>query len=101
MKIKTLLKTIVLSSLTLCCGLSFACCNSGEGNTNETTGAATSVTLPSVNPLVKHDTENKVGYQLEMPEEGDTIAILHTSMGDITWRFFPERASTTTQFSTV
>ena len=92
MKIKSILKTILLSSLTLCCGLSFACCNSGEGNTNETTGAATSVTLPSVNPLVKNDTEHKVGYQLEMPKEGDTIAILHTSMGDITWRFFPENA---------
>lgn len=31
-------------------------------------------------------------YQLQNPEEGDTIAILHTSMGDITVRFFPEEA---------
>ena len=88
MKIKTILKTILISSLTLCCGLSLACCNSGEGNTQGTTDAG----LPSVNPLVKNDTEHKIGYQLEMPEEGDTIAILHTSMGDITWRFFPENA---------
>ena len=96
MKIKRILKTVLLSSLTLCCGLSLACCNGGttttSGDTEGTTGAATSVTLPSVNPLVKNDTEHKVGYQLEMPEEGDTIAILHTSMGDITWRFFPENA---------
>ena len=88
MKIKSILKTILISSLTLCCGLSLACCNSGEGNTQGTTDAG----LPSVNPLVKNDTEHKIGYQLEMPEEGDTIAILHTSMGDITWRFFPENA---------
>lgn len=92
MKIKTILKTVLLSSLTLCCGLSLACCNSGTGDTEGTTGAASSINLPSVNPLVKNDTEHKVGYQLEMPKEGDTIAILHTSMGDITWRFFPENA---------
>ncbi|MBQ7385748.1 MAG: peptidylprolyl isomerase [Ruminococcus sp.] len=92
MKIKRILKTVLLSSLTICCGLSFACCNSGTGDTEGTTGAASSVTLPSVNPLVKNDTEHKIGYQLEMPAEGDTIAILHTSMGDITWRFFPENA---------
>jgi len=94
MKIKTILKTVLLSSLALCCGLSLTCCNSG--NTGETdpsaTGAASSVTLPSVNPLVKNDTEHEIGYQLEMPDDGDTIAILHTSMGDITWRFFPENA---------
>lgn len=96
MKIKTILKTVLLSSLTLCCGLSFACCNGGDatpsGDTEGTTGAASSVVLPSVNPLVKNDTDHKIGYQLEMPKEGDTIAILHTSMGDVTWRFFPENA---------
>ena len=26
------------------------------------------------------------------PKDGEQIAILHTSMGDITWRFFPENA---------
>lgn len=96
MKIKKILKTVLLSSLTLCCGLSLACCSGGttttSGDSESTTGAASSVTLPSVNELVKKDTEHKVGYQLEMPKEGDTIAILHTSMGDITWRFFPENA---------
>lgn len=95
MKIKKILKTVLLSSITLCCGLSLVCCNGGttpSGDNEGTTGAASSVTLPSVNSLVKKDTEHKVGYQLEMPEVGDTIAILHTSMGDITWRFFPENA---------
>ncbi len=94
MKIKTILKTVLLSSLTLCCGLSLACCTSGEGDTKGTTGAASSVTVvrPDPNPSLKKDTEHKVGYQLEKPQEGETIAILHTSMGDITWRFFPENA---------
>lgn len=31
-------------------------------------------------------------YQFTMPEEGDEIAIIHTSMGDITMRFFPDEA---------
>ena len=32
------------------------------------------------------------GFQLEMPSAGDTVAILHTSMGDISIRLFPEAA---------
>ena len=36
--------------------------------------------------------DKKVGFQLDMPNEGDTVAILHTSMGDISLRFFPEAA---------
>ena len=32
------------------------------------------------------------GFQQEMPATGDTVAILHTSMGDIHIRFFPEAA---------
>ena len=31
-------------------------------------------------------------YQLKEPEKGDTIAILHTNFGDITFKFFPEVA---------
>ncbi len=32
------------------------------------------------------------GFQLELPAEGDTIAIMHTSMGDVYIRLFPEAA---------
>ena len=32
------------------------------------------------------------GFQQEMPEEGDTVAIMHTSKGDICIRLFPEAA---------
>lgn len=45
-----------------------------------------------VEPNVYYDTKNEVGFQLENPQPGDTIAIIHTSMGDITLRFFPEQA---------
>ena len=45
----------------------------------------------SVNYAEKED----FGFQLEKPEEGDTIAVLHTSKGDITLRFFEEYAPNT------
>lgn len=31
-------------------------------------------------------------YQFQEPKEGDTVAILHTTMGDITFRFFEKEA---------
>lgn len=32
------------------------------------------------------------GFQLEKPSKGDTVAVMHTSMGDISIRLFPEAA---------
>lgn len=37
-------------------------------------------------------TDKELGFQLQLPAEGDTIAIMHTSMGDIYLRLFPEAA---------
>lgn len=45
-----------------------------------------------INPDVYHDAENSVGFQLDMPDEGDTIAVVHTSLGDFKMRFFPNQA---------
>ena len=53
--------------------------------------------MPELNPLIKNDTVNKIGYQLEMPNKGDQIAIIHTNMGDITLRLFPENAPKTVE----
>ncbi len=36
--------------------------------------------------------DETVGFQLDMPQEGDTVVIMHTSMGDIAIRLFPEAA---------
>ena len=36
--------------------------------------------------------DKEVGFQLEGPAVGDTVAVMHTSMGDIYIRFFPEAA---------
>ncbi len=44
---------------------------------------------------INYDDEHEVGYQLEKPQDGEQIAILHTSMGDITMRLFPENAPNT------
>lgn len=47
-----------------------------------------------INPNICYD-DNKAGFQLDAPSVGDTIAVLHTSMGDITMRFFPTQAPKT------
>lgn len=44
---------------------------------------------------VNYASKEDFGFQLEKPKKGDTIAILHTSEGDITLRFFPEYAPNT------
>ena len=46
---------------------------------------------------VYKDTKNKVGYQLDKPSAGEQVAIMHTSMGDISLRFFPEAAPKTVE----
>ena len=37
-------------------------------------------------------TDKKVGFQLEKPAAGEDVAVMETSMGTITFRFFPEAA---------
>lgn len=77
MKLKTLFRIAITTVLTAGCLCTIGGCNNSDS---------------LINPEVKHDTEHEIGYQLEMPKDGEEIAIIHTSMGDITWRFFPENA---------
>ena len=44
-----------------------------------------------INPRILHDS-HKVGFQLEPPQPGDAIAVVHTGMGDFSLRFFPDQA---------
>ncbi len=95
MKLKRLFCIAIATLLTAGCTFALSGCDGGS--TNSTGDAGSADGRPAVNANVKHDTENKVGYQLEMPKDGEEIAILHTSMGDITWRFFPENAPKTVE----
>ena len=58
----------------------------GEDNTGDDTNA------PSGNGVSTAYADKEVGFQLDKPVVGDTIAIMHTSMGDVSIRFFPEAA---------
>jgi len=49
------------------------------------------------NALTSAYADKDYGFQLEGPQEGDTVAILHTNMGDISIRFFPEAAPKTVE----
>ncbi|MBP5304096.1 MAG: peptidylprolyl isomerase [Clostridia bacterium] len=79
--------------LVLCAG-----CNEPSGDNNSTT---TTTAFSVDNISVSSDFSNGVttvykdkeyGFQLENPQKGDTIAILHTTKGDISIRLFPEAA---------
>ena len=50
-----------------------------------------------IGPDYYDDKEHEVGYQLESPDPGEEIAVMHTNMGDITMRFFPEAAPNTVE----
>ena len=77
-------------------------CSSGQDTTADSASPSSATSAQNA-PLVEfddiaierdiyHDAEHTVGYQLEKPQAGEQVAILHTSMGDISLRFFPEAA---------
>lgn len=120
MKLNNFKKTACYVLAIAMCALMATSCGSdpsttsSNGNTNPTTSSNSSVSTDSTNPVVQDMAsmgidlsvlginpkvtyaENKeFGFQLDKPAVGDTIAILHTNMGDITWRFFPDEAPKT------
>ncbi len=54
--------------------------------------ACTKAPSVSTNNVTTAYPDREVGFQLEMPAVGEKIAVMHTSMGDISIRFFPEAA---------
>lgn len=83
----------LLMSLVLLCGCLTACGNDSKKKEEETKkpeGSSGDVTYQaSVNDAYA---DEDYGFQLQGPEKGDTVAIMHTNMGDISIRFFPEGA---------
>lgn len=109
--------SVLCVSLSVASALSFAGCSGNQGNESRATVDEASTTFPvstddeataigglaalgfnaaelGIEPEINED-ENPVGFQLEMPQKGDTIAVLHTDMGDITLRLFPLQAPKT------
>ena len=106
----------VLMSLVLLCGCLTACGDDtakkddGKDSTLSTESAVSSTTtttaptdtdieLPPAtqNALTSAYADEDYDFQLYVPNEGDTIAIMHTNMGDIYIRLFPEAAPKTVE----
>ncbi len=90
---KKLLLILCALSLLVCC----AACgyNSDTPNDSSTSDNAQKVEAPDINTLKADPNAYKdeaYGFQQEKPQVGETVAIMHTSMGDISIRFFPEAA---------
>lgn len=62
------------------------------GDLSSTTSSTEGSDMETNNNNQSNYDTSKAGYQLEDPAPEDTIAVMHTSMGDITIRFFPEEA---------
>lgn len=80
-----LLAAVMLLSLAGCGNKTTA----GDGNSATGDGNGTK---PASNGVGTVYADKDYGFQTEKPAEGDTVAIMHTSMGDISIRFFPEAA---------
>lgn len=84
---KLIKKLALLMAIVMTLSLCTAC-----GTTEDTNGDS-ATTDPKPNAAVTDTyTDKGYGYQQEMPAKGDTVAIMHTTMGDIHIRLFPEAA---------
>ena len=84
---------------------------SGQDNSSESSSAASQTASTESSAEVQEydlkelglvadfydDKEHEAGYQLESPDVGEEIAIMHTNMGDISMKFFPEAAPKTVE----
>ena len=80
-------------SLILLCGCLTAC---GEDATDDGANNV-NVSEPPVQTFTDAYADKAYGFQLEMPAEGETVAIMHTNKGDICIRLFPEAAPKTVE----
>ena len=68
-----ILRAAVAGLLVLSMGLFSACSQQGDSR-------------------IRKDDGKPIGYQLDLPEQGEEIAVIHTNMGDIKLRLFPDAA---------
>ena len=95
--ISALLACALIVSLTACSGDTNSSSEASNSSASQTESAASSeastetVEIPAdAEDHVRPDDGKEVGYQLEKPADGEEIAVLHTSMGDIRIRLFPD-----------
>ena len=73
-----------------------ACSGSGEDNvTSAASDGFTTIVAQEDVKAGKSDKKKAVGYQLDLPEAGEEIAVMTTNMGVIKMRFFPNAAPKT------
>lgn len=90
------MKRIISILLTLLLAISLCACSN-----TASTGSLTNVCNTDPKDIIKLDrfekqnTDKKIGHQLEMPENGEEIAIVTTNYGTYKMRFFPEEAPAT------
>ena len=91
----------LILSLVLLCGCLTACGDdtSEDPNTTPSTdnGGSSALTPPVQTALNDAYADEDYGFQLDGPKDGDTVAIMHTNMGDICIRLFPEAAPKTVE----
>ena len=88
----------LILSFVLLCGCLTACGDdsSVDPTTNPTTNSGNSLGQPPVQAALNDAyADEDYGFQLDGPQDGDTVAIMHTNMGDISIRLFPEAAPKT------
>ncbi len=84
-----LMAGVLLLSLAACGGKNPTTTTDGTGNKNN---SETSDDAGHGNSVGTVYADKDYGFQTEMPAVGEQVAIMHTSMGDISLRFFPEAA---------
>jgi len=82
-----LCKIIALLAALLLAVLPLSGCKESGG-----TGSVDAPALDSIKADKNAYADKDYGFQLDKPAAGEEVAILHTSMGDISIRFFPEAA---------
>lgn len=88
--------TFTLSVLMLSATLLVGCSSKLNSGSKAGDNAQTATPTPTTSPEQTQDPSQQIdiipGYQFEAPKEGDTIAILKTSMGDVKIKLFPKEA---------
>ncbi len=115
MKSKKFISAVISAALIMTAASTFASCSGGD-NTETTVAATTEAPTEAakssaavedikklgidlsdfgVSPEITYADDEEYGFQLDKPSKGDTVAIMHTTMGDISIRLFDKYAPNT------